>query len=51
MWCFLENVRDPTDPKSGCYPDTKWSHRDGRFWSSAACDGLPPLEEDEFVEV
>ena len=44
-------MRDPTDPKSGCYPDTKWSHRDGRFWSSAACDGLPPLEEDEFVEV
>ncbi len=51
VWCFLENIRDPADPKSGCYPDTTWSHRDGRFWSSDACNGLPPLEEEEFVDV
>ena len=25
VWCFLENVRDPTNPESGCYPDVKWS--------------------------
>ena len=43
-WCFLENVRDPEEPRSGCFPDVKWSSRDGRFWSSEACYGLPPPE-------
>jgi len=46
VWCFLENVRDPQDPKSGCYSDTTWSKLDGRFWSSQACDGLPPIETE-----
>lgn len=43
VFCFLENVRDPTEPKSGCYDDTTWSAKDGRFWSSDACNGLPPV--------
>ena len=25
VWCFLENVRDPSNPASGCYVDTTWS--------------------------
>ena len=37
VWGFLENIRDPLDPSSGCYDDVQWSDRDGRFWSSAAC--------------
>ena len=43
VWCFLENIREPSDPQSGCYSDTQWSSSDGRFWSSEACKGLPPL--------
>ena len=45
VWCFLENVRDPIDPTSGCFPDATWSARDGRFWSAQACSGIPVLEE------
>ena len=37
VWCFLENVRDPLNPQSGCYSDITWSEKDGRFWSSIAC--------------
>ena len=37
VWCFLENIRDPLDPSAGCYSDVRWSDKDGRFWSSAAC--------------
>ena len=37
VWCFLENVRDPRNPGSGCYTDIRWSEKDGRFWSSKAC--------------
>ena len=37
VWCFLENIRDPLNPQSGCYPDVTWSEKDGRFWSSRAC--------------
>ena len=44
VWCFLENIRDPTNPQSGCYQDVKWSHRDGRFWSSLACFESPDIE-------
>jgi len=44
VWCFLENIRDPLDPHSGCYSDTKWSERDGRFWSSLACTQAPDIE-------
>lgn len=44
VWCFLENVRDPTNPESGCYPDVKWSERDGRYWSSLACFESPDIE-------
>ena len=44
VWCFLENVRDPRDPQSGCYPDVKWSERDARFWSSLACFESPDIE-------
>ena len=44
VWCFLENVRDPSDSKSGCYPDVTWSERDGRFWSSLACFQSPDIE-------
>ena len=51
VWCFLENVRDPANPKSGCYSDTRWSAKDGRFWSARACDGLPPIEGNEVIEV
>ena len=51
VWCFLENVRDPSNPKSGCYSDTRWSAKDGRFWSARACDGLPPIEGNEIIEV
>jgi hypothetical protein len=47
VWCFLENIRDPANPASGCYPDTTWSPRDGRFWSAEACKGLPPLDTDD----
>jgi hypothetical protein len=38
IWCFLENIRDPREPVSGCYQDTTWSAKDARFWSSEACD-------------
>ena len=51
VWCFLENVRDPSNYKSGCYSDTTWSAKDGRFWSARACDGLPPIDGGEFTEV
>ena len=44
VWCFLENVRDPLNPESGCYPDVKWSERDGRYWSSLACFESPDIE-------
>jgi len=44
VWCFLENIRDPLEPESGCYSDTKWSERDGRFWSSLACFQAPDIE-------
>jgi len=47
VWCFLENIRDPGNPISGCYPDTTWSPKDGRFWSAEACNGLPPLDIDD----
>lgn len=40
IWCFLENIRDPKDPVSGCYEDTTWSPRDARFWSSRACQHI-----------
>ena len=30
VWCFLENIRDPGQPRQGCYSDTQWSERDGR---------------------
>ena len=43
-WCFLENVRDPGDPRSGCFTDVKWSSKDGRFWSGLACKGLEPYD-------
>ena len=29
-FCFLENIRDPLNPHSGCYSDTQWSERDAR---------------------
>ena len=45
VWCFLENVRDHNNPKSGCFSDTTWSAKDGRFWSSLACKGLPPIAD------
>ena len=44
VWCFLDNIRDPANPQSGCYKDVKWSHRDGRFWSSLACFESPDIE-------
>ena len=47
VWCFLENIRDPLNPSSGCYSDTKWSERDGRFWSSLACFQAPDIEGGE----
>jgi len=51
VWCFLENIRDPLNPKSGCYSDTKWSERDGRFWSSLACFQAPDIEGGNRPEV
>jgi len=44
VWCFLENIRDPRNPRSGCYQDVTWSERDGRFWSSLACFESPDIE-------
>jgi len=44
VWCFLENIRDPLDPHSGCYSDTRWSERDARFWSALACTQSPDIE-------
>ena len=44
VWCFLENIRDPSQPETGCYRDVKWSERDGRFWSSLACFESPDIE-------
>ena len=44
VWCFLENVRDPLNPESGCYPDVTWSEKDGRYWSSLACFNSPDIE-------
>ena len=44
VWCFLENVRDPRAPHSGCYSDVRWSERDARFWSSLACFESPDIE-------
>ncbi|CAB4054633.1 unnamed protein product [Lepeophtheirus salmonis] len=46
VWCFLENIRDPNDPTSGCYEDTTWSPSDGRFWSAKACGGIPEIGND-----
>merc|ERR1719391_1611229 len=43
-FCFLENVRDPLNPKSGCYSDTQWSEKDARFWSHLACTDSPDIE-------
>jgi len=43
-FCFLENVRDPLNPKSGCYSDTQWSEKDARFWSFLACTDSPDIE-------
>jgi len=43
VWCFLENIRDPATPESGCYSDTTWSERDGRYWSSLACREDPDI--------
>ena len=44
VWCFLENIRDPSTPQSGCYDDVTWSERDGRYWSSLACFESPDIE-------
>jgi hypothetical protein len=44
VWCFLENIRDPLESKSGCYSDTIWSEREGRFWYSLACFQAPDIE-------
>ena len=49
VWCFLENIRDPSNPSSGCSADTTWSPKDGRFWSAEACNGLPPLDTDNIL--
>jgi hypothetical protein len=43
VWCFLENIRDPQDARSGCYSDTTWSSRDGRYWSALACTQAPDI--------
>jgi len=43
VWCFLENIRDPATPENGCYSDTTWSERDGRYWSSLACREDPDI--------
>ena len=43
----MENIRDPLNPSSGCYSDTKWSERDARFWSSLACFQAPDIEGGE----
>lgn len=51
VWCFLENVRDHSNPQSGCFSDTTWSSRDGRFWSSEACEGLPPISDEGIDEL
>ena len=51
VWCFLENVRDHSNPRSGCFSDTTWSSRDGRFWSSEACKGLPPISDEGIDEL
>ena len=51
VWCFLENIRDPLNPSSGCYSDTKWSERDARFWSSLACFQAPDIEGGERASV
>jgi len=47
VWCFLENIRDPGLPQSGCYSDVQWSERDGRYWSSLACTQSPNVESGE----
>jgi len=47
VWCFLENIRDPEDPKSGCYSDTTWSAKDGRYWSSLACTQDPDVNSSQ----
>jgi len=46
VWCFLENIRDPRDPQSGCYSDTQWSERDGRYWSALACSQAPDIHSN-----
>jgi len=46
VWCFLENIRDPQNPKSGCYSDTTWSAKDGRYWSALACTQDPDVNSD-----
>ena len=51
VWCFLENVRDHNNPRSGCFSDMTWSSRDGRFWSSVACKGLPPISTEGIDEL
>jgi len=47
VWCFLENIRDPENPMSGCYSDTKWSAKDGRYWSGLACTQDPDVHGDQ----
>jgi hypothetical protein len=37
-WCFLEYVKNPSNPSEDCYPDAQWSEMHSRFWSSEACE-------------
>jgi len=43
-WCFLSGVKDPRyfKPEEHCYDDLQWSETEQKFWSTDACDHVPP---------
>ena len=43
-WCFLGGVKDPRyyEPEEHCYDDLQWSETEQKFWSTSACDDVPP---------
>jgi len=46
-WCFLENIKNPSNGTQNCFEDVKWSVVDGRFWSNLACIEEYKKKEEE----
>ncbi len=43
-FCFLHNIKDPSNPSSACFSDVRWSASRGQFHSFLACS--PPGERE-----